>query len=454
MEPELLNLDLNMKAKAVSYKLLFTLIVLVLVTLIGSGFGQESNGESTDFYTDNLQLGGFVRDALNRNPALLESLARYRASLQKVRQVTALPDPMLSYSQFIRSVETRVGPQLNTFTLSQKLPWFGKLDLKGQIAFKEAAALYQLFKARERDIIADVKRAYYELSYVDRAVEVTNEEQSLLDHYETLAQARYSQGEGLQQGVIKIQAELSQLVDRLALLDRQREVLIARLNSLMDRPPQTRIPKVGILSTPSISLDLEQLYALGEKNRQELKAALSRIEKNERSIELAKKDYWPDVTLSAGTANVGGRNDPSGVLLPPPDNGKNAFSFSVGINLPIWRDKYHAGVLEATEIAIAERRNYAKIRNDMEFSIRDQVVRLETLRDQLDLYERVLIPQADEALNSSEAAYETGQLGVLDLLDSERFLLRTRLIQERYSADLLRALAELERAIGTKFPGP
>jgi cobalt-zinc-cadmium efflux system outer membrane protein len=150
--------------------------------------------------------------------------------------------------------------------------------------------------------------------------------------------------------------------------------------------------------------------------------------------------------------NLGGRGDPAGILLPPPDNGKNAFNFSIGINLPIWRDKYHARVVEATERSIAERRDYVEIRNDMEFSIRDQVVRLQTLQDQLDLYERVLIPQAEEALRSSEAAYETAQLGILDLLDSERFLLRSRLMLARYNADFLRALTDLERAVGTKFP--
>jgi outer membrane protein TolC len=212
------------------------------------------------------------------------------------------------------------------------------------------------------------------------------------------------------------------------------------------------IPGVQPISLPEVPLNLEQLYDLGERNRQELKAVLARIEKEERTIELAKKDYWPDVTVSAGWINVAGRGDLAGILLPPPDNGKDAFNFSVGINLPIWRDKYHAGVVEATEKSIAERRNYLKTRNEMEFSIRDQVVRIQTLADQMDLYEEVLIPQAEEALRSSESAYETTQLGILELLDSERFLLRSRLVMARYNADYLRALTDLERAVGTKFP--
>ena len=221
---------------------------------------------------------------------------------------------------------------------------------------------------------------------------------------------------------------------------------------MRDRPPEEFLPPVGQLSLPQMTLNLEELYKLGERNRQELKGTMARIEKSEQAIELAKKEYWPNVTLSAGMINVGGRGDPAGLLVPPPDNGKNAYNFSVGINIPIGRDKYQAGVLEATEFLIANRKKYSNIRNEMEFSIRDQVIRIETLREQVDLFEQVLIPQAEEVLRSTESAYETGQLGALDLLDSERVLWELRLINARYYTDYLGAMANLERAIGTKFP--
>jgi len=206
------------------------------------------------------------------------------------------------------------------------------------------------------------------------------------------------------------------------------------------------------LSLPRVQLSLEELYALGERNRQELKAAQALIERSERSIDLAKKNYWPDFVVSAGLVNVGDRGDPAGIAQPPLDNGKNAFSLSVGINIPIWRDKYDAGVQEAAETLVAQRSSYANVLNEMEFSIRDQVIRLETLLEQVDLYENALIPQAEESLRSTEAAYETGQLGVLDLLDSERVLLNVRLVNARYYSDFLLALANLERAVGVKFP--
>jgi outer membrane protein TolC len=149
---------------------------------------------------------------------------------------------------------------------------------------------------------------------------------------------------------------------------------------------------------------------------------------------------------------MAGRTDPAGLLLPPPDNGKNAWALTVGMSVPLQRGKYRAGVEQAREAFVAQRETYAHTRNEMEFSVRDAVIRLQTLRDQIDLFEQVLIPQAEETIRATEAAYETAQLGVLDLLDGERMRLNARLINARYYADYLVALTQLERAIGTVVP--
>ncbi len=407
-----------------------------------------------DFYAPEDRLRDYVKEALEKNPAVRETLARYQAALERVPQVTTLPDPVFSFGQAIRSVETRVGPQLNTFVLSQAFPWFGKLDLRGKVATQEALAMYQGYRATQREVIVQVKRAFYDLAYADRAMAITREEQSLLDHYEALAQTRYATGQGLQQAVIKIQSEITRVMNRLDLLGQQRTSLEARLNTLMDRPPQDPLPTTEPLATPQLNLapDLDSLYELGDENRQELKAAEERIQKSERAIDLAKTSYWPDFFVGVGLMNIGDRADPAGVMSPPPDNGKNALSVSAGINIPIWREKYDAGVREAAEGLLAERSGYANLRNEMEFSIRDQAVRIETFQEQIRLFGDVLIPQAEETLRATEAAYETGELGVLDLLDGERVLLGVRVVEARYESDLLNALANLERALGTEFP--
>ena len=167
---------------------------------------------------------------------------------------------------------------------------------------------------------------------------------------------------------------------------------------------------------------------------------------------LARNASRPNFTVGVGYQNVLGRRDPAGRLMPPPDNGKNPLAVSLGLTIPLWAGKNRASLEQAGEELVAQRYGYAAARNTMEFDVRDAVIRLQTLRDQIDLFEQVLIPQTEETLRATEAAYETAQLGVLDLLDSERMQLDVRLVTARYAADYLVTLAELERAIGTTVP--
>ena len=403
-----------------------------------------------DFYAAEPDLRGYVAEALERTPAVLESRARYRAARERVPQVTALPDPVLSFTQALRSLETRVGPQTNAVTLSQDFPWIGTLDLQGRVALQQAAAQYHLHQARRRDIVAQVKLAFYELAYIDAALSLAHEERLLLEHYETLARTRYATGQGLQQAVIKLQAEIARIINRRHQLDRQRLTRSAHLNVLRDRSAEEAVPAIRPLTRPPLDLDRAQLYELGHRHRQELQAAAALIRGSERSIELARKRARPSFTASVGVLNVGRRDDPAGIALPPPDNGRNAVTVSLGVSLPLRRGKYRAGVEQAAAELLAHRHRQAAERNAMERGVQDAVVRLETLDRQVELLDTVLIPQTEEALRATEAAYETGQLAVLDLLDSERMLIEIRLMRARYVSDSLIALSDLERAVGMR----
>ena len=156
--------------------------------------------------------------------------------------------------------------------------------------------------------------------------------------------------------------------------------------------------------------------------------------------------------MGVGFTNVNRRGDLPGMMNPPPDNGKNIYSVTVGVNLPIFRRKYDAGVLEAKEAFLAARESYRNSVNAVEVSIRSVGFRIQTIQDQISLFENPLLPQVEQALRSAEAAYSTGQLGVLDLLDSERVLLEVQLALAQLRSDYMKALAEMERAIGAPFP--
>jgi cobalt-zinc-cadmium efflux system outer membrane protein len=425
---------------------------ICLSLFLGTLAAQEPGNASLKYYSGNAQLDQFVKDALDRNPGLRQSFARYQASLQQIPQVRSLPDPMLALTQYLRDPETRVGPQTTSLILSQQFPWFGKLSDKEKIAAKEAAVAQEQYEAQKDEAVRRVKIAYYELAYIDRALAITEEDLSLLQHYEILAQARYTQGIGLQQAVVKLQAEITRDQNRLDALRSRRVDAEASLNSLIDRAPDTPIPNIPPLEKPNPEISVARLYKIGRDHRPEVQAAFLQIEKDEERIQLARKSYWPDFTIGAGFTNVLQRSDPAGILSPPDQNGKNIYSVTVGINIPIRRRKYDAAVMEATEDKIGSREGYRNIVNNVEASVRAVGFRIQTLGEQISLFEGTLLPQAEQAMQSTEAAYSTGSLGVLDLLDSERVLLDVRLGLAQLNSDYLKELAEMERAIGAPFP--
>ena len=406
-----------------------------------SGF--SSNGDT--------QLNDYMRLALDRNPGLSRAMAQYRSVLQRLPQVSALPDPMLAFTNYIRTPETRVGSQTNAITLSQQFPWFGTLGMREQVAAKEAARYRQQYEAAKDQAVRQVKTAYYSLAFIDLALDINDEERLLLDHYEKLAESRYQQGAGLQQAALKLQAEITRIQSRLEELRSRRVDAETTLNTLMNRPAETTVPRIKLPAVPAVNVDYKQLYPVGRRNRPEVLASLLEIERDEKRIELARKDYWPSFSLGGTFVNVIGRSVAPGAM-PIDSNGMNVVSFNLGINLPVHRSKVDAEVAEASEAKIASTHGYQETVNAVESSIREVGFHIGTLGEQMRLFNTTLIPQAQQSLQSAEAAYSTGSLGVLDLLDSERVLLDVRLGLAQLIADYMKSLADMERALGSPFP--
>ena len=413
----------------------------------------SASSNATDLYSHygDPRLKALIERALERSPLLQQSLADYRASLQRPLQVGQLPDPVLAITQYARRPETRVGPQTTMMSLSQALPWFGKLKDRAQVSAQQSMVLREQHRAREAELIRQLKDAYYSLAYLDRVIEIAQEEQSILEHYETLAQARYAQGAGSLQEVVKLQAQITRSQHRMQLLRTRRVDAESHLNGLLDRPAATPVSAVSLPSPPPHSIAVEKLLQMGQLRRPELQAARHRIEAGKKRIELARKGYRPDLSLGASFVNVVGRSDPLGRLNPPDQNGKNIFGLTLGIKLPIRRGRRDAAVREATEGTISSRRAYRSLSRQVEVSIRAVAFRIQTLLEQIELFERTLLPQSEQVLHSTEEAYATGRLGVLDLLDSERSLFQLRTGLAKLISDTMKSLSELERAVGVPY---
>ena len=397
-------------------------------------------------------LAALINEALRGNPRVRGAFHEYQAAQSRVPQAASLPNPTLSFTQHVRGPETRVGPQSSSVSLSQALPWFGMLSDRREIAAAESAIRSESYEEQRDEVVRQVKLAYYDLAYLDRALRITEEEEQLLLHYEALAQARYSQGFGQQQGVVKLQAEVTRVLSRRQQLLGQRTDFEAALNVLANRPVYTPIPPVEIGERPAADVDGELLHAAGLDERSEVRSGRLRIESGGHAVRLAQRRYQPDFTVGVAWGNVLGRRDDPGRANPPPDNGRDTYSLTFGASIPVFRSSYQAGVQEATARLSAAEEAYRDAVNRVAFAVRSTGFRITTIEGQLALFERALLPQAEQALRTTEEAYSGGVTGVLELLDSEEVLLDVRLGLARLQADYMKALADMERAIGSAFP--
>ena len=397
-------------------------------------------------------LAALINEALRGNPRVRGAFHEYQAAQSRVPQAASLPNPTLSFTQHVRGPETRVGPQSSSVSLSQALPWFGMLSDRREIAAAESAIRSESYEEQRDEVVRQVKLAYYDLAYLDRALRITEEEEQLLIHYEALAQARYSQGFGQQQGVVKLQAEVTRVLNRRQVLLGQRTDFEAALNVLANRPVDTPIAPVEIGERPAADVDGELLHAAGLDERSEVRSARLRIESDGHAVRLAQRRYQPDFTVGVAWGNVLGRHDDPGRANPPPDNGRDTYSLTFGASIPVFRSSYEAGVQEATARLSAAEEAYRDAVNRVAFAVRSTGFRITTIEGQLALFERALLPQAEQALRTTEEAYSGGVTGVLELLDSEEVLLDVRLGLARLQADYMKALADMERAIGSAFP--
>ena len=398
------------------------------------------------------RLAALIAEALDRNPRIREAHALWQASRHRAPQAAALPDPVLAVTQHARLPQTRVGPQTTVLSVTQPVPGFGKRALRGQVAAKAAEVRAELHRAQRAEVVRLVKRAYYDLGYVDRALAISREEEELLRHSEVLARSRYAQGFGQQADVLRLQAEITRALNRREDLRRRRVDAEALLNALLDRDAAAPIRPVTLGARPAPELDGDALAASG-RARPEVQAAQRRIEGAEREMELARRQRRPDFSVGVSWGHVLGRRDPAGRAAPPAGDGQDVYSVMFGMSLPFFRAaRYDAAFREAAERSTSARAAYRTTVAETERAVRSTGFRLQSIERQIALFENALLPQAGQSLIATEAAYAAGGAGVVDLLDSQRVLLDVRFGLARLDVDYLKALADLERSVGAAVP--
>jgi cobalt-zinc-cadmium efflux system outer membrane protein len=392
-------------------------------------------------------LSHYLAYAALNNPGLEAAFNSWKAALERIPQARSLPDPRFNYAYFIREVETRVGPQEQKVGIAQMFPWFGKLELRGDIALEAANAERQRYEAAKLKLFYRVKKAYYEYYYIGRETAITQENVQLLSDLEAVARTKYTAGVPTYAAMIKAQVELGKLEDQLLTLRDIVSPVVSELNAALNRPPNTPMPVPQTIPEDDVAFSNEQLLGWLKEGNPELMAADFMAAKDKAAIDLAKKDRFPDITV--GLEYI----DTDSALMPDTRNSsKDPVVGMLSINLPIWRDKYRAAEREARaryEAALRERKDRE---NNLVAKLQMVLYGFRDAERKIDLYRDTLVPKANQSFEVTQQAYEAGTVDFLDLIDAQRVLLDFRLSFERALANRAQKLAEIEMLVGREAP--
>lgn len=386
------------------------------------------------------ELDNYLVTAAENNPGLKAAFNDYMAALQVAPQVKALPDPQVAFAYFISPVETRMGPQQYKFSASQMFPWFGTLKAKESLALQAAKAKYERFEEMKSKLFNDVKSAYFDLYFNQKAVIITNENIEILMSFQSLANIKIEAGLVSSVDEYRIEMELNELKNQLALLNDKANVLTVAFNNLLNTDHQSAIQLPDDLWTTDLAYSKEAvLDSIAHFNHQ-----LLSIDMQQAALAI-KKDVAglmgkPKFKIGVDYTIIGkGENNLSG---------KDAFVFPmVGISIPLYRNKYKAMVQEAVYEETAKSNERINKANMLETLFEKSWKDYQDARRRIVLYTTQL-DLAQKSINILETDYSTGSKNFEEVLRMERKLLRYHLEKEKAKADKQAAIAFIEYLMG------
>ena len=344
--------------------------------------------------------------------------------------------------------------------VGQLLPYPGKLSLQRRVAERELDGARAALAAMTQQVARDVKDAYYELAFLDRALEIVGRNQSVLVGLIRITEARYGVGTGGQQDVLKAHVEASRLAESAVALAERRRGALARLNGLLDQPTETPLPGSAVPvrvaraavgdSAPEIRFvsaalgaraadsplpPLAELQEEALRESPELREHEAMVAAQVARVELARKEHLPDVDLSLQYGQRTGRQDMVTAL--------------VAIPIPIQKGRKQDQLVAGAnaELAALEGERAAK-QNEIGAEVARLVSELERQRAQLALYVKAVLPQGRASLASATASYQVGKVEFLTVLDGQATLFNYETEYFRVLTDFAKALAELEGVVG------
>lgn len=405
-------------------------------------FQQDVPATNTKHFTS---LASLITEALHNNPEIQAAQQEREAARQRIAPAQALDDPMLEAgvinAPLASSPFNREDMTMKMIGLSQRLPFPGKRGLRKDVASKDAEAIEYGYQETVIRVIRDLKLAYFDLGLTLEMTKLVEKNKLILEGFLHLAEEHYKVGQGSQADALKAQTQVSRMQDELLRLARERPVIEAELMRTLGRQASA----AALMPTPphihEKLLNLESLRETAFAQRPQLLALQSLIARNEKSIDLARRAYYPDldVRFSYGQRDNmldGTRRD-------------DMVSMTVAINLPVWRgNKIEPRIMESQALREQALNLHQMQQNEIAARLRQQVAIVEQNLKSARLYQTTILPQARLTVESALAAYRVNRIDFLTLLDDQMTVFNYEISLVTTTANYNKALAEIDLLTG------
>ncbi|MEN8140714.1 MAG: TolC family protein [Thermodesulfobacteriota bacterium] len=388
-------------------------------------------------------LAHYIAEAMAHNEDILAARAELQAQAERVRQHGVLPDPKLAVHYYIEPVETRTGPQEAAISLSQGLPWFGKLSLAREEEKQGVGMAAARLAAVELRVVRLLKAAYIHYSFNLEAQKIAGENLELLRYLESVAYSRYSGGKLDFASVLRIQMQVARSQESLASLQDQAQPLRAALNTLMGADHGLKRGEIqGLIEVELPNPDLD-FQALARAKSPELRAAQAQVKRERVGLKRAHREFYPDLALSLKTILTGPAE-----FGDPPDSGNDPIIAGLTLNIPLFQDRRQGAVAEQEAAIRSSRLTLQSRERALALALENALYGYRQAQRQAQLYNTELIPKVRQELEVVLKGFENGQATVKDLIEAQQDLLDFGLKSRKAVADQAVMVARLEELVG------
>ncbi len=379
-----------------------------------------------------------------RNASLEAMTYAWRAATQRYPQAISLDDPVFMGMMAPASFASSTVSSAYQVGGSQKLPWFGKRELRGASAQADASAMFHDVQSAKLELAQTTRQAFYEYYLLSRQLELNQQRVKLTQDSRQTARVKYENNQVTEQDVLQADVELAEIERRRLELDRMYRVAVARINTLLRRNPDDLMPPAparlaDVADPPPVLLLREMAMA----QRPDLAALRARVRVEEVAVSLARKQYYPDT-------EVYGRYD--SFWQPAATQGDLRGQVGVNMNMPIYRRKLQAAVCEAQFRANQRRAEYQQKVADVGYEVQAGYEQVLEARRAVAIYVDKLLPVAEQNLDVARSNYDVGKSTFLNLLVAQQQLLSQREQYQLALAAYHSRLAELERVVAGPLP--